>query len=291
MGKSKGVPKKPAKAANAPRTASPKPSGKTDGKTDGNPDAKAVAQANAKANADARSAAKLPPKLPTVALKPKHPTAPSLPLPPAPTAPEPPRDELIAPRDIGRLLRYGERFGPHKIDTRMLPVQLPVAATRLAICDPAVPKSWRTFDRPVTPGTFRVMLSLAKQSDRGVDKERLAALIVHVGRPPIAKWTVAHFTGQKKPKTPDELPRVASTSGWLVLVETGSGSPGPIAVGEPTGTGPFEIALADGRKALALRCGEGEYATYWAVDETDRPICLVIDFNVLTQKDWKTKPT
>ncbi|MBA3391516.1 MAG: DUF4241 domain-containing protein [Deltaproteobacteria bacterium] len=284
MGKTKAVAKKPAKA---------KGKAKVDGNSTGKPDGKSAARPDGKSAARpaGKPAVKLPPKLPQVALKPKHPTAPSLPLPPAPPQPEPSRDELIAPRDIGRLLRYGERFGPHKIDTRMLPVQLPVAATRLAICDPAVPKSWRTFDRPVTPGTFRVMLSLAKLSEKGVDKERLAAVIVHVGRPPIAKWTVAHFTGQKKPKTPDQLPRVPSTSGWLVLVDAGSGSPGPIAVGDASGSGPIEIALADGRKALALRCDEGEYAAYWAIDETDRPICLVIDFDVLTQKDWKTKPT
>jgi hypothetical protein len=52
-----------------------------------------------------------------------------------------------------------------------------------------------------------------------------------------------------------------------------------------------EHALADGRHALALPCGDGEFAAYWAVDASDKPICLVVDFDVFTQKDWKAKPT
>ncbi len=256
---------------------------------------KAVKKAAKKpAKTKAPRSAKAPAKLPTVAVKPKKPTAPSLPLPPAPPPPPPPRDELIAPRDIGRLLRYGERFGPHKIDTRMLQLQLPASSAALAICDPAVPKSWKVFDRPVTPGVFRVMLSVAKPSEPTpkAPPERLAAVVVHVGRPPIAKWTVAHFRGQKKPKSADQLPRIASTSGWLALVDAGDGSPGAIAVPEkPMGTEPIEVPLTDGRRALVLPCGEGEYAAYWAVDATDKPIALVVDFEVFTQKDWKSKPT
>ena len=53
-------------------------------------------------------------------------TRPSLPLPPLPPPPPLPRDEMPAPRDVARLTRYGERFGPYKIDVRWLPLQLPV---------------------------------------------------------------------------------------------------------------------------------------------------------------------
>jgi hypothetical protein len=254
VAKTKAVKKKPAKATKAPKSAKAPPAAK---------------------------------KLPAVAVKPKKPTAPSLPLPPPPPAPPPVRDELIAPRDIARLLRYGEKFGPHKIDTRMVPQQLPVASTALAICDPSAPKSWKAFDRPVAPGVFRVMLSIAKNGD----KEQLAALVVHVGRPPIAKWTVAHYRGQKKPKSPDQLPRVPS-SGWLAIVDAGDGSPGALAVPEAAaGTQVIEVPLTDGRRALAVPGGEGEFAAYWAVDATDKPICLVVDFDVFTQKEWKAKPT
>jgi len=216
--------------------------------------------------------------------KPTLPVAP--PAPPPPPPPPPPRDELPAPRDVARLLRYGERFGTNRIDVRMLPLQLPVSSGALAIVDPAVPKTWRVFDRPTGSGQFRVMLSVAK-TDK--DVERLAAIVIHVGRPPIARWTVAHYKGQKKPKSADALPRTAAT-GWLALVDAGTAAPGVIAVPPPSGVQPVEVTLADGRRALALPCGMGEFAAYWAVDAADKPICLVVDFDVFTQKEWKAKP-
>ncbi len=193
----------------------------------------------------------------------------------------------MAPRDIGRLLRYGEQFGPHKIDVRMLPLQLPVGSSALAVADPAVPKSFRVFDRPVAAVAGRVMLSVARTGD----KERLAAIVIHVGRPPIAKWTVAHYRGQKPPKTSDALPRVSVTSGWLLLLDAGSGGPGAVTIGAQPGITPVEVPLADGRRALALPCGEGELAAYWGIDAADKPVCLVIDFETFTQKEWKAKPT
>jgi hypothetical protein len=211
------------------------------------------------------------------------------PAPPAPAPPPPPREEMHAPRDIGRLTRYGERFGPWKIDTRLLQhIQLPVASGALAICDPGVPKSWRVFDRPVSGGLFRVMLSYARRDDGG---ERLAAITIHVGRPPIAKWTVAHYKGQKRPKSSDQLPRCASTSGWLAVIDAGAGSPGVIAVPEHGATAaPIDVPLTDGRHALAVDQSTGEFAAYWAVDAADKPICLVVDFDVFTAKEWKARP-
>jgi hypothetical protein len=261
VAKTKGTAKKPTRAAKPtpPRKPAKKP-------------ARAV-----------KSVAPARPKLPAIAVKPKRPTAPSLPLPPPPPAPPPVRDELVAPRDVARLLRYGERFGPHKNDVRMLALQLPVASGALAVFDPGAPRSWRVFDRPTGNGQFRVMLSLAK--------ERLAAVIIHVGRPPIARWTVAHYQGQKRPKSPDQLPRVPVTTGSLALLDAGSGAPGTIAMTGAPGLAPSEVPLADGRRALGFACAAGDYAAYWGVDANDKPVCLVIDFDVLTQKEWKAKPT
>ena len=201
-------------------------------------------------------------------------------------APPPPRDEMIAPRDIARLTRYGERFGAAKIDVKMLPQPLPVASGAIAVCDPAAPKSWRVFDRPVGGGQFRTMLSVARDAQ---NNESLAAVVVHVGRPPIAKWTVAHFAVAKKPKSVDQLPRVPVTSGWLVVVDGGEPA-GAIAVPAANGVSPVEVPLVDGRRALALPCGNGEFAAYWAVDATDKPICLVLDFDRFSQRDWKARP-
>jgi hypothetical protein len=274
--------------------------GRSVAKTKGKPVAKAASK-KAAVKAPKRAASRVAPapqpkpkKLPLVAVKPKKPTRPSLPLPPPPPAPEvePPRDEMPAPRDIARLTRYGERFGANKIDVRWLPIVLPVAASSLAVFDPGAPKSWRVFDRPVGAGQFRAMLSIARTED---GKERLAAIVIHVGRPPIARWSVAHFKGQKKPKSTDQLPRVPVTTGWLALLDAGKDgkdSPGAVAVPAsiPANLQPIEVPLTDGRKALALPCGNGEFVSYWAVDATDKPICLVVDFDVFTQKDWKARP-
>lgn len=207
--------------------------------------------------------------------------------PPPPPAPPPERDEMIAPRDVARLLRYGEKFGPHKIDVRMLPVQLPSGTGALAVFDPGAPKSWHVFDRPAGTGAFRVMLSVAQKDGR----DQLAAVVIHVGRPPIAKWTVAHYRGSKKPRAADQLPRCAITTGWLALLDAGDGAPGVIAMPVAGTITPIECPLTDGRRALALPCGSGEYAAYWAVDAADKPICLVVEFDVFTQKEWKARAT
>lgn len=226
------------------------------------------------------------------AVKPAKATKPSLPPPPpGPPPPPPPRDELPAPRDIARLTRYGERFGERKIDVRWLPIQLPVTSGAIGVMDPGVAKSFRVLDRPSGSGQFRAMLSIARTDD---GKERIAAITVHVGRPPITRWTVAHWKGQKTPKSADQLPRVTVTSGWLALIDAGKSdkdAPGVLAVPPASGIQPIEVPLTDGRKALALPCGNGEFAAYWAVDATDKPICLVVDFDVFTQKEWKSRPT
>jgi hypothetical protein len=243
--------------------------------------------------AKTKPAPKAAPKLVPHSTRVNRPTLPELDVRMPPPAPPPPpaRDEMHAPRDIGRLTRYGERFGPWKIDTRLLQhIQLPVATGAFALCDPAATKSWRVLDRPSGSGLFRVMLSVARNDD---GKERLAAIVIHVGRPPIAKWTVAHFRGQKKPKSADALPRVAVTTGWLTILDAGSDSPGVIATPAESPSAsiiPVDIALTDGRHALALACGNGEYASYWAVDAADKPICVVVDFDVFTQKEWKARP-
>ena len=202
---------------------------------------------------------------------------------PPPPAPPPQRDELAAPRDIGRLIRYGERFGANKIDVRMLPLQLPING-QLAMFDPADKKSWRVFDRPAGTGQFRIMAAFVKPANAtDASKDRLAAIVIHTGRPPIARWTVAHFKGQKKPTEP---PRIAST-GWIAVMDSAGGAPGVLAV---SGTQTYELPLTDGRRALAVPSGKGEFAAYWAVDAQDKPICFVIDFDVISQKDWKAKP-
>lgn len=246
--------------------------------------------AKTKGKSQKGKAAPKPPAKPVKAKKLKA-TKPSLPLPPPPPPAPAQRDELIAPRDIARLTRYGERFGEKKIDVRWLPLQLPVSSGALAVLDPGAPKSWRVLDRPSGSGAFRAMLSIARTEDsKGKAVEKLAAVVIHVGRPPIAKWTVAHFRGGKKPKSADQLPRIPVTTGWIALLDAGKDAPGTLAVPAGIGIQPVEVPLTDGRRALALPCGNGEHTAYWAVDADDKPICLVIDFDAFSQKEWKARP-
>jgi hypothetical protein len=204
------------------------------------------------------------------------------------------RDEMIATRDVGRLLHYGERLGADTIDIRMLPLQLHIASGTLAVFDPGVPDTWHVLDRPIGRGAFRVMLSVARpdasegSGERG--RERLAAVAIHAGRPPIAKWTVAHFRGQPRPTSPDALPRTVATTGWIALLDAGDGPPGVLALPPASGLAPIEVPLTDGRRAIALPCNRGEFTAYWAVDASDRPICAVIDLDAFPHKAWKAKP-
>jgi hypothetical protein len=264
-----------------------------------------VAKTKAKGVAKPKPVAKRPTK-PTKPIKPTKPTKPpkstrvTTPAPPVvlPPAPPPQRDELAAPKDIARLIRYGERFGPNKIDVRMwnmpsttILAQLPVASGALAIFDPADKKSWKVLDRPAGAGQFRIMLSVVKPADAmDQSRDRLAAVVIHTGRPPIARWTVAHYKGQKPPKSADDLPRMASSTGWIALMDAAGGSPGTLALPPTAGTQPIEVPLTDGRRALALPGGKGEFAAYWAIDAQDKPICFVIDFEAISQKDWRAKP-
>lgn len=201
---------------------------------------------------------------------------------------------MLATRDIARLLRYGEHFGSDKIDVRMLPLQLHVRSGSLGIFDPGAPASWHVFDRPAGSGAFRVMLSVARADDvdgaASAKPERLAAAVIHVGRPPIAKWTVAHFRGQPRPTSVDAIPRTVTATGWIALLDAGDGAPGVLALPRASGVVPIEVPLTDGRRALALPCANGGFAAYWAIDAADRPVCIVIDFDVFTQKAWRSKP-
>lgn len=196
--------------------------------------------------------------------------------------------EPLATRDIARLLRYGERIGSDKIDVRMLPLQFHARSGALAVCDPGRPETWRVLERTIGNGAFRVMLSVARPAEDAATGERLAAVVIHVGRPPIARWTVAQV--RDLAAAPDAVPTTPVTGGWLALVDAGDGSPGVIALPPPTGVMPVEVPLTDGRRALAVPCGNGAFAAYWALDADDRPICAVIDFNAFTQKAWRAKP-
>ncbi len=224
--------------------------------------------------------------------------------------PPPPLDvkrELAASRDVARLLRYGEQFGGQRIEIRWLPTPLPCPSGGFALVDPGAAKSQRILDRNVPAGTFRCMLAVAvggpangakpahgaSERTLGAGREKLAAVILHCGRPPIARWTVAHFVGTKPPAEAAQLPSVVSASGWLAVQDAASTA----AVSDPAALPPPVFApnaMAVERRAgtgvaFAFPVGAGGYTAYWGIDDHDKAVCLVVDFDVFTQKDWRSK--
>ncbi|MBP9087828.1 MAG: hypothetical protein KBG15_17035 [Kofleriaceae bacterium] len=208
----------------------------------------------------------------------------------APPAPVAVKRELAAPREVARLLRYGELFGGQRIEIRWLPTPLPCPSGEFALVDPSAPKSQRSLDRKVPAGTFRCMLAIAV----GGPKEKLAAVIFHCGRPPIARWTVAHFAGTKPPTDAAKLPSVTSTSGWFAVQDAATmaavADPGVLPPPLVTPTAMAVERRAGHGVAFAFPVGPGAYTAYWGIDEHDKAVCLVIDFDVFTTKDWRAKP-
>ena len=119
-------------------------------------------------------------------------------------------------------------------------------------------------------------------------------MILHCGRPPIARWTVAHFAGTKPPTEAAQLPSVVSASGWFAVQDaaTTAAVTDPAALPPPV-FAPNAMAVerrAGNDVAFAFPVGAGAYTAYWGIDAHDKAVCLVIDFDVFTQKDWRAKP-
>lgn len=231
-------------------------------------------------------------------------TAPAVPVRVVPPAPP---GELGAVRDVGRLLRHGEAFGAHKIEIRHLPNPVVVTSGRIAVADPLTPASGRVLARQVPPGRFRVMVSVAT-----VDGEqRIAAAVMHVGRPPIARWVIAHYEGNKPPKSADQLPTFgvdAGTAGFMdaLVLESLRTAPDeaepPVqaslvpqltATPSAANTAQWIADPISGRNVIAFTSGwgDGAYASYWALDGAGQPVCLVIDFDLFTKAEWKVAKT
>jgi hypothetical protein len=300
VAKSKKPAKKPA-AAKKPATkpAAKKPAAKK-------PAAKPVKAPKAKP-APARKPAPIKeppirPVRPGIAVRPLPPP-PVVPVVPVRVIPPSPPGELAPARDVGRLLRHGEPFGPHKIEIRHLPVPVVVTSGRIAVADPLTPASGRVLARQVPPGRFRVMISVALIDGA----QRIAAAVMHVGRPPIARWVIAHFEGQKPPRTPDQPPacRVDAGAGAFMdalVLDALRAQPDvpeppvqtaivPQLTATPTAanTASWIADATSGRNLVAFTSGwgDGTYTSYWALDAAGQPVCLVTDFDVFNKAEWK----
>ena len=277
--------KKPAKAKARSKTGAKRQAVKA-------PRRATAARAARKAVAPPRRAA--PPSVPPPPPTPPAPVIPVRVVPPAPAG------EMGAVREVGRLLRHGEIFGNHRIEIRHLPWAVVSTTGRLAVADPLAPAGGRVLARQVTPGKYRVMLSVAHIGA----EQRVAAAVMHVGRPPIARWVVAHFESQKPPRSADQLPGYSVDSGAgafmdaLVLddLRNQPDVPDPAArsalapqLATPLAGGQWIADAISGRNLVAFASGwgDGVYSSYWALDGAGQPVCLVTDFEVFKAADWR----
>jgi hypothetical protein len=249
-----------------------------------------------KATKKAKPAVKSKPAAPPAPIAPPRPAS-ELPIVVAPVrvVPPAPPGEIGAVREVGRLIRHGEVFGKYRIETRMQPSPVVITSGRIAVGDPSKPSQARVLAHQTAPGKFRVMTSVANIDG----EERVAAVVMHAGRPPIARWVIAHFEGQKPPKTADQAPgfdiggEVAGIMDALAL-DALRGDPGDLAqkLAERQGVAAIDHVVdgATGHNVLAFPSGwgSGTYSAYWALDGAGHPVCLVIDFDVFNKADWKT---
>jgi len=191
------------------------------------------------------------------------------------------RDEMIAVRDIGRLLRYGEQFGAHKIDVRMLPLQLAVGSGALACSTPPCEELPRLrSSRRCGP----VPRDAERRAQRGQGAPRRDRDPCR--SPTDREVTVAHYRGRRSevrgsaPARPRDL-RLARAARPAMAHPVRSRA-------APTGVTPLEVSLTDGRRALALRVAPASSPRTGGRCER-QAVCLVVDFDVFTQKDWKSR--
>ena len=240
-----------------------------------------------------------PGTLPGVAPPPRPPGTPTIP-PPMRVVPAAPPGEVVAVRDVGRLLRHGEVFGANRIEIRMVPWPVVITTGRVAVGDPIGPGAARVLARQVPPGKFRAMLSIAHVGT----EQRVAAAVMHVGRPPIARWVIAHFEDTKPPKSAETPPThtveaidALMDAEVLEALRAAATTPDPpvkqslvAQLGDDrTACGTWIADATTGRNVVAFPAGDGagDYAAYWALDAIGQPVCLVVDYDVFGKGDWK----
>jgi hypothetical protein len=210
---------------------------------------------------------------------------------------------------VGRLLRHGELFADNKIEVQFLPDSVVISSGQIAIVDPFASmggKRASTLARQLLPGKYRVMLCIAHQGA----SHRVAAAVMHVGRPPVARWVVAHLAGEPPPTGQSQYPGLQLPSGCAGFIDgasvealhsamtaEASGCKDDLTLhlrtAPPAGGWGHHAVVLDPEKQtnLVAFTGGGNAraipTAYWGLDEASRPVCLVLDFDPFTAAQWK----
>jgi hypothetical protein len=167
------------------------------------------------------------------------------------------------------------------------------------------------LDRKVAPGTYPVTLSVATfPDDKGHADQRVASAMVRFRDGEPARWEVAGFSGG--------APQKRGEPGYPVDALTGSfmdAATQAMIKAEPThwptpsfkalekqlltdnyrhawGWASYQPAGAAAGNCVAFSSGWGDgiYSSYWGLDEHGEPLCLLTDFETLTDEDWTAAP-
>ncbi|MEZ4367473.1 MAG: DUF4241 domain-containing protein [Kofleriaceae bacterium] len=235
-----------------------------------------------------------------VVTRPLPPPVRTAPPPPVRVLPPAPTKELDAERPVARLLQHGEVMGKHRLETRHLPTPLALPTGRVALGD-ALSPDLRVLERRLPPGRYRLMVSVAGDGA----EQRLAAIVMYCGRPPIARWVHAHLEGKRPPKAAADAPTFAASTFGLCDASAidrvkptlrDATAPGRVALDAalaPIGVGwahawhVFDDATGLALAAFASSKGPRTHAAYWGLDPAGQPVCLVIDAGLLAAGDWK----
>lgn len=214
--------------------------------------------------------------------------------------------EPIIERDRLRLLRDGERFGTGQLALHEVG-QLALTSGVIVTVDPFLVDG-APLTRKVAPGTYPVTLSVATFNDpKGDHDQRVAAAWVRFRQGQPVRWEVATFAGAPRSKQGGEpgYPVDAGTGAFLDAATQATIQAEPSAWPTPSFKALEKQLLTDNYRhtwgwanyqpdpaspgnciAFSAGWGDGVFASYWGLDDSGEPVCLLTDFETFTDEDW-----
>ena len=208
-------------------------------------------------------------------------------------------------RDRSRFLHDGEHFGVATIALNTIG-HLEIPSGTIVTCDPFIVDG-AALARTVTPGSYPVSLAVATfLGDKTKGDQRVAAATVHFRHGLPARWEVASF--HETPRKRGGEPGYPVDAGTGCFMDAGAqasikAEPTPwptpsqkaleqqLLTDHYTHTWGWAIYQPD--PASKANCvafmsgyGDGNYSSYWGLDDNGAPVCLTTDFDVFTDEDW-----
>jgi hypothetical protein len=192
------------------------------------------------------------------------------------------------------------------------PGSLVLTSGKVLACDPLAFWQHEPFERPIATGSYPVILSLAKDLERGGERTAFARLQIRENEIPV-RWEMALKPGQDmEALAPDHFWGYGVDAGmgcfmdsegvatWQVMVDNNDAVLLAQMEAEPvpedlisfalrknslnrTDWSNFVIDPISGRNVIIFGSGwgDGSYPSYWGFNVADEVVCLVTDFCML----------